>query len=136
MTTRPEYDAQQVVAATSNINNLMKERLRIIKDLEATSKRNRWGETPDARQARLEQLHTDAVASLAVLHLRIERERALERDARGKLATANRRLDEELAKKEASAYRQRMPPAGQGPPLLTEADFQRAQNSVPRGRSY
>lgn len=131
MAAQPEYYTGQIADATKAIAALMREREQVVKDLEAASAARLKGETPEAKRMRLERLHADAHERLAGLEHKAEQERRRERQARTTLAAANRQLDMTLARIESDAYRRRRPPAGQGPPLLTEAEYRRAQNSVP-----
>lgn len=119
--------ANQIVAATAEIERLAHKRVDLVKEL------NR-GRVPQGGKS-VQQADFDgkvAVANhqLARIEKDIEAERTKERRARDELARKNQLLDEALEKREVQAYRVRRPPVGQGV-RLTESDFRRAQNSVP-----
>lgn len=132
MSAKPEYFTSQIVEATKVITILMREREQVVRNLESSSAKRRYGETEAAHQARRERQEAEAQERLAALEHKIELARRREREARSNLAAATQRLDQALVAEESRAFARRRPPSGQGPPLLTEDEFRRAQSSVPQ----
>lgn len=123
-----EY-SKKVLAATREIERLLRQRLPIVRDADAAQQRSGTGGT-EVRKAELSIEQAGYARRLAEIEDLIEAQRNIERGARRDLAARNQALDATLEKQEIKAYQFRRPPVGQGV-RLTEADFRKALDSVP-----
>jgi hypothetical protein len=121
--------AEQIVTATKEMQRLLHERVFLVQDRDAMTRRA-GSDLGDRLLAQNADSAGALVAKLARNERDIQAQKVKERAARKALAEQNRVEDSALATLENNAYLARRPPVGEGV-RLTDDDFRKAQASVP-----